>query len=245
MHRRACLPLLLRASLRASLLAALLAPLGCRSSAPAPPEPSVAAGINERFLAADADVEAIAATFEGESREIALHREAITAALGLAPGMRVADVGAGTGLFLEPFARAVGREGRVYALDIGPRLVEHMRARAAAAGLEQVEARLCDERSIELPPGSIDLAFVCDTYHHFEYPRSTLTSIRSSLVPGGRLFVLDFERIPGVSREWVLGHVRADKQVFTAEIVGAGFELVREHEILGLVENYLLEFRRP
>ena len=124
-------------------------------------------------------------------------------------------------------------------------VVEHMRARAQHEGWRRVEVRLCGERSVELPRASIDLAFVCDTYHHFEYPRTTLASLHEALAPGGRLVVVDFERVPGKSREWVLDHVRADKQTFGAEIVAAGFEPAVELDVHGLEENYVLSFRRP
>jgi predicted methyltransferase len=61
---------------------------------------------------------------------------------------------------------------------------------------------------------------------------------------GGKLIVIDFERIPGVSREWTLDHVRGDKQTFINEIQEAGFELVAERTIPGFEENYFLEFRK-
>src|SRR5690606_28394541 len=95
-----------------------------------------------------------------------------------------------------------------------------------------------------LPKASIDVIFVCDTYHHFSHPESTLASLHRALRPGGRLVVVDFERIPGVSREWLLDHVRAGKEVFRAEIEAAGFVLDREVEIAGLEENYCLTFTR-
>ncbi len=229
--------------------------LGGCSSATIAPEPmpeaplqeeSVAPGLNQRFLAPDGmTVEQAVATFEGESREIAVERRAIVAALQLRPGMSVADIGAGTGLFLTPFAEAVGPTGKVYAVDIAPRFVEHLRARALAEGLDSAEVVLCTERSAELPARSVDLAFVCDTYHHFEYPRSTLASLRHAIRPGGALVVIDFERIPGVSSDWILGHVRAGRDIFRAEIEAAGFDYVEELNIGGLEENYALRFRRP
>ena len=86
---------------------------------------------------------------------------------------------------------------------------------------------------------------MCDTYHHFEYPHSTLASLHQAIRPGGSLVVIDFERIPGESRDWVLEHVRAGKDVFTREIEAAGFELVEQVAIEGLKENYVLRFRRP
>jgi predicted methyltransferase len=208
-------------------------------------EASVKPGINETYLDPELDVDAMVRRFEVESREIAAHRDAIVAAVGIEPGTRMADIGAGTGLFLEPFAAAVGPEGRLFAVDLAAPFVEHLAERAAAAGLEQVEARRCSEDSVGLPPGSIELAFVCDTYHHFEYPRSTSTSILQALVPGGELFLVDFERIPGVSREWLLEHVRAGKQEVIAELESFGFELVEEVEIEGLEENYALRLRKP
>lgn len=209
-------------------------------------EPSVRPGVNDRFVGPDGiTVEEAIATFEVESREIAAQRDAIVAALGLEPGQTVADIGAGTGLFLAPFSSAVGPRGKVYAVEIAPKFVQHIAERAREEGLANVESVLCSERSVELPARSVDLAFVCDTYHHFEYPRSTLASLMRALRPGAELVVIDFERIPGVSREWVLGHVRADKQTFRAEIEGAGFAFVEELELSGLQENYVLRFRRP
>jgi len=208
-------------------------------------EPSVRPGINERFLAQDLDVEQFVRTFEGESREIAVHHREILDAVGLQAGMSVADVGAGTGLFLAPLADAVGQQGRVFAVDISPRFVEHLEQRARDEGLAQVRVVQCAEDSVELPAASIDAALICDTYHHFEYPHSTMASLLRALRPGGRLVVVDFERIPGVSREWTLDHVRAGKQVFRAEIEAAGLRFEDEVEIQGMEENYVLRFRRP
>ena len=89
---------------------------------------------------------------------------------------------------------------------------------------------------------SIDVAFICDVYHHFEYPSDSLASIWNALRPGGRLVVVDFIRIPGVSRPFVLGHVRAGEEVVTREIQEAGFEKIGEDRFLQ--ENYILHFRK-
>jgi len=86
--------------------------------------------------------------------------------------------------------------------------------------------------------------FICDTYHHFEHPSATMRTIHDALRPGGGLVVVDFRREPGRSRAWIVDHVRAGKEVFVEEITAAGFELVREHEVPELAENYVLRFRR-
>jgi predicted methyltransferase len=72
-------------------------------------EKSVKPGINDPFR--NPDVEKYKGTFEGECREVYVHREKIVAACGVKPGMVVADVGAGTGLHTRLFAKAVG-DGR-------------------------------------------------------------------------------------------------------------------------------------
>lgn len=229
-----------------ALLAACAAPRDPEPAASvAEDDPGAPASLNDRFLAPDLQVDELVETFEGESREIARRRDAIVGALELAPGTRIADVGAGTGLFLGAFDAAVGPTGRVYAVDVSPSLIDFMRERAGKEGWTRVETVLCTERSVELPRSSIDLAFVCDTYHHFEHPRATLASLREALAPGGRLVIVEFDRVPGKSRPWVLEHVRADRATFAAEIESEGFEELGELAVAGLDENYVLAFRRP
>jgi ubiquinone/menaquinone biosynthesis C-methylase UbiE len=206
------------------------------------PEESVRPGTNAQFLAPDLDLAHWIRTFEGESREIAAERDAITAAIGLRPGLAVADIGSGTGLFLAPLSTAVGPSGKVFAVDLAPGFVEHLKQRVAGEGLANVEVVQCTERSVELAPDSIDVAFVCDTYHHFEYPKTVLASLRVALRDGGSLVLVDFERVEGVSRPWVLDHVRAGKETTIAEIRAAGFGPPEEVEVAGLVENYVLRF---
>ena len=71
-----------------------------------------------------------------------------------------------------------------------------------------------------------------------------LASIHRALVPGGVLVVIDFDKIPDVSSDFIMSHVRAGKEVFRGEIEAAGFTFVEEVEISGLEENYFLRFKR-
>ena len=181
--------------------------------------------------------------FETESREIFLQREKIVAALELKPGMKMADIGAGTGLFTLPFSQAVGDTGKVYAVEIAKNFLEHIKARALKANVANVEAILCNERSVELPETSVDLAFICDVYHHFEFPKASLATLQKAIKPGGHLVLIDFKRIPGVSSDFIMGHVRAGQEVFEAEVTAAGFEKISEVSDL-LKENYFVKFVR-
>lgn len=212
---------------------ALLAP-------PLSAEQNVSPGINRYYQGADpAQWRGV---FERDGREVWERREDILRELRLRPGQVVADIGAGSGFFAMLMARAVGPEGRVYAVDIAPEFVDAIAERAAAAGLENLVGVVNDPHSVQLPPASIDLAFSSDTYHHFEYPMSTLRSIHAALRPDGELVIVDFKRIPGVSHPWVLGHVRAGEDRVRAEVEAAGFELVERPDFLQT--QYFLRFRR-
>ncbi len=231
-----------------TLVAVALGAGGCKS-APASQAATVAVaevsakpGINAEYLKPDLNAMQWVERFEREGREIYDQREAIVAAARLQPGMVVADIGAGTGLFMPYFSRAVGPKGKVIAVDIVPAFLERIRERAKAEGLANVKTVLCTERSVELPPASIDFAFICDVYHHFEYPQSSMASLHRALRPGGEVLLVEFKRIPGVSSDWILNHVRAGQEGFTAEIKAAGFEQVEELDLLK--DNYVVRFRK-
>ena len=223
------------------LLAAILACTGAPAEAPSSTPP----GINDQFLSDDLDVDRFVERFEGESREVFAERHAIVDALALSSGSRVADIGAGTGFFTALLAQQIGEDGVVYAVEVSPKFLEHLRDRAEAEGMEPVRVVEGSQTSVALPNASVDLAFVCDVYHHFESPEDSLASLHHAIRPGGSLVVIDFDRIPGESPEWLLEHVRADKAVFTAEIEAAGFRLTKEIQLDGLKDNYMLRFERP
>jgi ubiquinone/menaquinone biosynthesis C-methylase UbiE len=209
---------------------------------PAAGETSVKPGINKEYLKPGLDVSKWVAKFEKPGREVFDQREKILEALHLKPGQRVADIGAGTGLFTMLIANAVGLTGKVYSVDIVKDFLAHINDRAAEAGLKNIQTVLGTDRSVELPENSVDLAFCSDVYHHFEYPRSVLASIRRALRPDGALVVVDYRREPGKSPEWILHHVRAGQEEVAREIEDAGFK--REETPEFLKQNYLMRFRK-
>lgn len=204
-------------------------------------EPNVAPGINRVYE--NADVAQWLAVFEQPGREIYDRRADIVKALNLRPGMTVADIGAGTGLFTMPMASAVGSGGRVYAVDIAPRFIAAIRERAAREGQTNVIGVVNTPHDVMLPDEQIDLALICDTYHHFEYPHSTMRSLYRAMKPGGEVIVIDYRREPGRASPWVMSHVRGGKADFVREILDAGFQLVDELDLLST--QYFLRFRKP
>lgn len=180
--------------------------------------------------------------FERPGREVYDRRHEIVQAVGLWRGAAVADIGAGTGLFTRLFARSIGPEGKVYAVDISREFVRNIQRVARAEGLANVEGIVNTQTDVRLPPRSIDIAFICDTYHHFEQPKPTLASIHRALRPDGALIIVDYRRVEGQSSAWVLEHVRADQQAVIREVEAAGFRFVEEKGFLR--ENYFLRFVR-
>lgn len=181
-------------------------------------------------------------SFETEGREVYDKRLAIVDAVDLKLGQAVADIGAGTGLFTRLFAARVGPRGRVYAVDIARAFIEGNLQRARAARLSNVIGIVSTQGDARLEEASVDVVFICDAYHHFEDPPAMLASIRRALKPGGVLVIVDFERIPGVSPEWLLKHVRAGKEEFRREVEGSGFRFAGEVKLMR--ENYFLRFTR-
>ena len=216
--------------------------------APASPDPragettSVYPGINAPYRARGA-ARTWSRRFERDGREVHDHQAKIVAALGLRPGMAVADVGAGTGLFTLAFAKALGPTGTVYAVDLIPEFLAHIRARLQKAGIDHVQLVQASDRSSELPPASVDLVFMSDAYHHLEYPQHVLATLKAALRPGGTLWVIDFQR-DASSDPALRKHVRAGRAEVLQELTQAGFELIRELPMLQ--ENYILQLRpRP
>ena len=205
----------------------------------------VPGGINQSFLDPNLAPDEWVKRFEIESREVYAGRHAIVDALELTDGMKVADVGAGTGLFVGMLAKTVGTTGRVFAIDISPRFVDFMERRIQAEELSNVSVVRNDVKSLELGSEKVDRVLICDTYHHFEFPEEMLASIMSALAPGGEVVLVDFNRVPGESRDWVLQHVRAGRDTFKTEFEAAGFKYLGQTAVPAFDENYLLRFRKP
>ena len=129
---------------------------------------------------------------ERNSREKEERPDLLLAALKLTPGMAVADVGAGTGYYSWQIAGRVGKEGRVYAVDVQPQMIELLEQRMRQRGVGNVRPVLGTAIDTGLPHASIDLALLVDVYHELDHPREILDSIMRALRPGGRLVLVEY-----------------------------------------------------
>ena len=128
---------------------------------------------------------------ERESEE---HPDAALDALGIKPGMVVADVGAGTGYMTLRLAKLVGPSGKVYAEDVQQEMLRRLRQSAAEAGLANIEGVLGAEADPKLPAGKLDLILLVDVYHEFSQPQAMARKMREALKPDGRLVLLEYRK---------------------------------------------------
>ena len=161
-------------------------------------------------------------------------------ALGLRPGMSVADIGAGTGFMTVGLSRLVGPNGRVYANDIQPRLLDVLRSRVSREHLTNVEIVEGTSRDTRLPMGVLDLALLMDVYHEFTYPQAMLQSIGRAMKPDGWLVLIKYRGEDASLPIAATHRLRASEAI--AEIQPEGF--VFDHAVEILPRQHILFFRR-
>jgi ubiquinone/menaquinone biosynthesis C-methylase UbiE len=161
--------------------------------------------------------------------------------LELKPGMHVADLGAGSGYFTRRFVEAVTETGKVYVIDIEPEALKYVEESLIHMHRPfEAEFIVARPDNPKIPIESVDLIFVCNTYHHFQERNLYLRNLKSSLKPGGRIAIIDFYHD---ERSGDLGfpkrHLVAREKV-VEEMAAAGYRLTKEHTFLP--KQYFLEF---
>jgi ubiquinone/menaquinone biosynthesis C-methylase UbiE len=161
--------------------------------------------------------------YEGWGRDESQQPERVVTTLGIGPGDRVADLGSGSGYFTFRLADAVGKDGKVYAVDIDPDMTEMVAAMARERGAANVEVVLAEPEDPELPDGEIDLVFTANTYHHIADRVDYFTRLKRDLSPKGRVAILDYHEGGGWFATW-FGHSTPTATV-TSEMEQAGYRI--------------------
>jgi ubiquinone/menaquinone biosynthesis C-methylase UbiE len=131
-------------------------------------------------------------TLDSPERTASLKVPEVVAALNLRAGAVIADLGAGSGPFVPAFAKAVGPNGRVYAVEVDKAFLPHIDARAKAAGVANVTTILGEFSDPKLPAADVDVAFLHDVIHHIQDRPAYLKSVLKYLKPDGRIVVIDY-----------------------------------------------------
>jgi len=165
-------------------------------------------------------------------------------AMGLQPGMTIADVGTGVGYMLPFLSRRVGPEGKVLAEDIFDDFLAGAKQRAENLKLTNVTFVKGTETDPKLPEGAVDIVLALDVYHHFDYPDKMLASIHKALKPDGKLVVVEYyKRQEAMSGGRALTHIRLDMPDVIKEIESNHFHLLSEKEHIPN-SQYMLVLRK-
>lgn len=188
-----------------------------------------------------ADIKQYLEQLDSEERDQYQKPRQVIEALNLKPGLAVADLGSGSGYFTRRFIEAVKETGKVYAVDVEPEMLKY--AEESVVHMHRsytAEFILARPDNPKLPYGSIDLLFLCNTYHHLEDRSKYFSDTKSSLKPGGRVAIIDFYHDERSGKlDFPKRHL-VPRETVIAELTEAGYTLVREHHFLP--KQYFLEF---
>lgn len=210
--------------MRTLLLTLALFTLGCASLPGQATHPVTGRQIAGVMSVAGAD------WLERSERELEENPEAALNALGIQPGMKVADAGAGVGYFTVRLAKRVGPTGTVYAQDIQPQMLARLRRSIKRMGLQNVETVLGSETNANLPENTLDLVLMVDVYHELSHPQDVLRSILKALKPTGRLVLIEYRKEdPAIP---ILPEHKMSVQEAKLELEAEGFRLAKVDPVL-------------
>ena len=183
------------------------------------------------------DADKWAKVFDDPERDAWQKPHAVIEALALKPNAVVADLGAGTGYFAMRLAHMVSK-GRVYGVDLEPKMVKYLAERAKKEGLKNLSAVQGTPSDAKLP-AKVDLVLLVDVYHHIDAREAYFGKLAAALKPGGRVAIIDFNASSKVGppvRE------RMTAEQVQAEMGKAAYRLAAHHDFLP--NQYFLVFER-
>ena len=129
---------------------------------------------------------------ERPEREREERTDLLVKALGLKPGINVADIGCGTGYLSERIAPRIAPGGVVYGVDIQKEMLDLLVKKMQAKKIENVKPVLGEEADPKLEPGSCDMMVMVDVYHEFEFPYEMMRKMIAGLKKGGQIVFVEF-----------------------------------------------------
>lgn len=151
--------------------------------------------------------------------------------MGIHEGMRVLELGPGSGLFTLEASRRAGSSGRLYCLDIQPQLIARLKRKIERDGLENVALMVGDAAALPFADNSLDLAFLVTVFGEIPNKDEALRELYRVLCLGGILSVSEILVDPDYSLPGTI----------ISQAHKAGFEPVQQ---FGNFFLYLLNFRK-
>jgi cyclopropane fatty-acyl-phospholipid synthase-like methyltransferase len=184
------------------------------------------------------------ATLEGPQRVATQKIDAVLSKLDLKPGMVVADIGAGSGLFSRPLAKAVAPAGKVYAVDIQQDLLDHINQRNKEENIGNIQTVLGEYDDPKLPAHNVDLAFINDVLHHIQHRAVYLKALGTYIKPGGRIAIIEMDKNDPKTPHRNQPELLVAREEILQWMSDAGFKLVQEHPDLFPGTKLFLVFGR-
>ncbi len=151
--------------------------------------------------------------------------------LALQRGQNIVDIGAGGGYFSLRFADAVGREGKVYAVDTNPKFLEFIRNSANERGLNNVRTILTTEDKLTLPEKSLDFVFMRNVCHHLTNRMEYFRNLTGLLKLDGKIAIVEYKRGGLFSFHRIFGHY-VPQEIIVKEMDRAGYQLEEDFDFL-------------
>jgi ubiquinone/menaquinone biosynthesis C-methylase UbiE len=183
-------------------------------------------------------------TLEGPQRVATQKIDEVLSRLSLKPGMVVADIGAGSGLFSRPLAKAVAPSGKVYAVDIQQDLLDHINQRNKEENIRNIQTVLGEFDDPKLPARDVDLAFINDVLHHIQHRAVYLKALGTYMKPSGRIAIIDMDSNDPNTPHRKQPELLVKREEILQWMSDAGFKLVEEHADLFPGTKWFLVFGR-
>ena len=170
---------------------------------------------------------------ERDERQEFQKPDEVMAALAFKEGERVADIGAGSGYFTIPIAKAVGPSGAVLAIDIRQEMLDFIERRLELEELENVKLMKVEKDDPQLPEGGVDTILMVDTIHYIQERGEYAKKLRAGLTPGGRVVIIDYKPKPWEERPWgPAPQQQFPKEQIDADMAEAGLKPIKEFAFL-------------
>lgn len=183
-------------------------------------------------------------TLEGPQRVASQKIDEVLSKLSLKPGMVVADIGAGSGLFSRPLAKAVAPAGKVYAVDIQQDLLDVINKRDKEENIRNIQTVLGEFNDPKLPARDVDLGFINDVLHHIQNRSAYLKALGSYVKPSGRIAIIEMDKNDPNTPHKSQPELLVAREEIMQWMSDGGFKLVDEHPDLFPGTKWFLVFGR-